>query len=277
MRVGEICFVDTSLLRVGYLCGGPANGRPLLLLHGWPDDATTYDTVAAQLQRAGYRTYAPWLRGFGPTRFLDDSTFRSGEIAAFAQDAVDFADALGLERFDLVGHDWGARAAGVISATHPHRLRHCALLSYAWQPGNLATPALPQLRAFWYQWFMATDRGKAFVSGDRKSFAREMWDTWSPPGWFSDEQFAEVAKSFENPDWPAVTVHSYRVRWQEADPDPRYAVLTARHHEVRSIEVPVLLLQGGDDRAVLPASTEGKEIFYSGGYRREVLDRKSVV
>ncbi|MGX8012795.1 alpha/beta fold hydrolase [Mesorhizobium sp. ORM8.1] len=147
----------------------------MLLLHGWPDDATTFADVVPFLHSAGFRTFAPWLRGFGPTAFLSDATIRSGEIAAMAQDVLDFADALGLERFAVVGHDWGARIVYLLASVCPARLRCCAAMSLGWQPGKLSTPPLEQVKAFWYQWFMATKRGEESVRKDRRAFARFQW------------------------------------------------------------------------------------------------------
>lgn len=269
----DIQFCDTPLLRVAYRVGGPEDGRPALLLHGWPDDATTWDRVAPALHAAGWRTYAPWLRGFGATRFHDAATPRSGEMAALSQDALDFADALGLGRFAVIGHDWGARVAAVLGSTRPERISHCATLSVAWQPGLLPTPPLSQQRAYWYQWFMATARGQAFVREHGKALAREMWDTWSPPGWFDDAEFDAVAAAFANPDWAAITLHSYQVRWQGAEPDPRYAELAKAQVTARSIDVPTLMLQGNADGVALPQLSEGKAPFHSAGYERHVLQR----
>src|SRR5262249_16480662 len=130
----SIQHVETPVLRIAYQAGGPENGEPLLLLHGWPDDATTFDEAAPLLHPAGYRTFPPWLGGFGPTTFLSAATRRSGQIAALAQDALDLADALGLERFAVVGHDWGARIAYLLASVFPERVQRIAVLSVAWQP-----------------------------------------------------------------------------------------------------------------------------------------------
>ena len=200
------------------------------------------------------------------------SSMRSGQISAMAQDALDFVDALGLEGFAVVGHDWGARIGYVLASLYPERITRLAALSVGWRPGELATPPLAQARAFWYQWFMATERGAEFVRKNSKVFARNMWDTWSPPGWFDEPTFERTAKSFENPDWVAITLHCYRVRWGEADPDPAYSDIERRSKAVTEIKVPTLMIQGGDDRCVLPQSTEGAEPFFTGRYRREVLD-----
>lgn len=268
----DLDYCDTPTLRVAYVVAGPQDGRPVLLLHGWPDDATTWDRIAPELHRVGCRTFAPYLRGFGPTRFQSDRTPRSGEIAAMAQDALDFADAIGLDRFGLAGHDWGARITYALAATQPQRVERCAALSLGWQPGPMPTPGFEQARAFWYQWFMATARGADTVRAQRKMFARVMWDTWSPQGWFDEATFDAVAASFENPDWAAVTLHSYRVRWGEAEPDSAHGLLARRALEAPGICVPTLMIQGGDDRCVLPSTSEGRHAHFSAGYERQVLD-----
>jgi pimeloyl-ACP methyl ester carboxylesterase len=264
--------IATSLLEVAYETGGPQEGPPVLLIHGWPDDVRAFDGIAPALQAAGFRTFTPWLRGFGPTRFLAEETPRSGQTAALAADMIEFADALGLGRFAIVGHDWGARIAYFLAAILPERVERIAALSVGWEPGGFATPGLTQARAFWYQWFMATDRGAAVVREKGRDFARFQWETWSPSGWFGDADFAATAAAFDNPDWSQITLHSYRVRWGEAVPDPRYAALEERQKEVRQIAVPTLMIQGGDDRCVLPASTEGKARHFAGPYRRVVLE-----
>jgi len=263
--------ITTRQLEIAYETGGPGDGMPLILLHGWPDDVRTFDLVLPHLHRAGFRTLAPWLRGFGPTRFSSATTMRSGETVAMARDALEFADALGLPRFSIIGHDWGARIAYWLAATAPDRLDRIAALSIGWQPGALATPELPQARAFWYQWFMATENGAEIVRRDGKAFARFQWDTWSPPGWFSETTFAATAAAFDNPDWAEITLHAYRVRWGAAEADPQYDAERRRYAGVDRISLPALMIQGGDDRCSLAASSEGKDARFSGGYRRIVL------
>ncbi len=264
-------FAATPTLRIAYESGGPDNGSPVLLLHGWPDDVRTYDSIAPALQAAGYRTIAPWLRGFGKTSFLSVSTMRSGEIVAMVQDALDLADVLGLGTFAVVGHDWGARIAYTLASVFPERVTRIAAMSVGWEPGGLATPGFEQARQFWYQWFMATERGAEMVRQHGKAFTRFQWETWGPPHWFDDAAFEATAEAFDNPDWPEITLHSYRVRWGEAAPDPRYASLEQRVKAARIISTPTLMIQGGADRCVLPASTDGKERNFTGGYRRHVL------
>jgi pimeloyl-ACP methyl ester carboxylesterase len=265
-------FVTTPTLRIAYESGGPQNGRPLLLLHGWPDDVRTYDAVAPALQAAGFRTIAPYLRGFGPTSFLSADTMRSGEMVAMAQDALDLADVLKLEKFAVVGHDWGARIAYVLAAVFPQRIKRAVAMSVGWQPGELPTPGIEQARKYWYQWFMATARGAETVRRDGRAFARIQWETWAPQGWFDDAQFETTARSFDNPDWADITLHSYRVRWGDAEKDSHYRVLDERTKSARTISVPTLMIQGGADGVTLPESTDGKDKHFTGGYQRKVLD-----
>lgn len=265
-------FATTSILRIAYESGGPDDGAPVLLLHGWPDDAHTWDKVAPALQQAGFRTVAPWLRGFGQTTFLSNDTMRSGEMVAMAQDALDLADALGWQRFSVVGHDWGARIAYVLAIVAPERVTRIVAMSVGWQPGELPTPNFEQARKYWYQWFMATGRGNEVVRNDGKAFARAQWETWAPPGWFTEAEFEKTARSFENPDWAAIAVHSYRVRWGEAAKDPRHEDLDRRAKSAQSIAVPTLMIQGGVDGVTIPSTTENKDKYFTGGYRRVVID-----
>lgn len=271
-RASDMQQVSTSILDIGYETGGAAGGEPVVLFHGWPDDARTYSGITPLLQDAGMQTFVPWLRGFGPTRFRSPDTMRSGDMAAMAQDALDFADALGIGRFSVVGHDWGARIVYLLAAAVPERIHRIAVMSIGWSPGELPTPTLKQAERFWYQWFMATQRGEAFVRAHPKAFARHQWETWSPPGWFSDQAFEDTAASFENPDWVDVTLHAYRVRWGEAAPDPRYAKLQAAANAAKSIAKDTLLIHGASDRCVLPETSEHKEPFFSGAYQRCALE-----
>ncbi|WP_292302545.1 alpha/beta hydrolase [Mesorhizobium sp.] len=264
-------FCDTPLLRVAYSSAGPEDSPPVMLLHGWPDDATAFAGITPHLQAAGFRSVAPWLRGFGQTTFHSAETMRSGEIAAMAQDTLDLADALGVGRFAVVGHDWGARIAYLLASVLPERITCCIAMSLGWQPGAPTTPSLEQARAFWYQWFMATKCGEESIRRNGRAFARFQWDSWSPPGWFDDELFDKVAASFENPDWVEVTLHSYRVRWDEAEHDPRYAELARRQVTAKAISVPTLTLHGDDDRVVPAKSSEAKEGYFTARYDRRLL------
>ncbi|MDG4883389.1 alpha/beta hydrolase [Mesorhizobium sp. WSM4884] len=243
----------------------------MALLHGWPDDATTWRDVA--LSQAGIRTITPWLRGCGPTRFVSPSTFRDGRIEALAKDAFDLMDALEIERFSVMGHDWGARIAYALAAGVPVRLETIAALSLGYSPcGAFRVPPFEQSRAWWYQWFMSADLGAEAVAEDPKGFARLQWETWSPPGWFDDATFEAVARSFENPDWLAITLSNYRSRWRDEARDPRYDELHSKIAATESLDVPTLMIQGAADGTVLTNSAEDKDRLFTNGHRRVVLD-----
>jgi pimeloyl-ACP methyl ester carboxylesterase len=263
----------TDILEIAFLHEGQELERTVLLLHGWPDDATTWLDVARQLSRAGFRTITPWLRGFGPTRFLSNSTFRDGRTEALAQDALDLVNALGIRRFSVVGHDWGARIAYALAAIAPERLEAIVALSLGYSPrGAFPVPSFEQSRAWWYQWFMSVDRGAEAIAKDPKGFARIQWDTWSPQGWFDEATFETVARSFENPDWLEITLSNYRGRWRDEPRDPRYDLLHEKIASTEQLSVPTLMIQGGTDGTVLAKSTENKEKYFTRGYRRIVLD-----
>jgi pimeloyl-ACP methyl ester carboxylesterase len=267
-------LVETAVLEVAVEEGGPADGRPILLLHGWPDAARGWDPVARRLQERGWRTIVPALRGSGATRFRSTETPRDGRGVALTGDALDLMDALGLDRVPVVGHDWGARVAYTLAALAPERVSAIAALALPYQlRGVFTIPPFEQARAFWYQWLMLFEAGAQAVATDPVGFARLQWETWSPPGWFDDEEFDATARSFTNPDWVAVTLNAYRSRFLPDEPrDPRYEPLAHRLAEVEQIATPTLMIQGLDDRCDEPAASADQERFFSGGYRRLVLD-----
>ena len=264
----------TDLLEIAFEEGGPDNGRPVLLLHGWPDASCGWNGIALQLHAGGWRTIAPYLRGSGPTRFLSDQTPRVGAGLAIAQDAVDLADRFALDRFAIVGHDWGARAAYTVAALFPERVTSITALALAYQPKGLFTiPSFDQARRFWYQWFLCTDGGAAKVQANPVEFARIQWETWSPPGWFNAIEFAQAAESFSNPDWSLITRNAYRSRWCEGEAwDSRYDPLQRKLHEVEAISTPTLMIQGASDYCDPPSLSEGLERHFIGGYERVLLD-----
>lgn len=175
--------IQTELLEIAFEDGGPRDGPVALVLHGWPDAPRGWDHVASRLHAVGWRTVIPYLRGSGPTRFLSEETPRVGAGVAPAQDAVDLADVLGLDRFAVVGHDWGARSAYTLTALYPDRVSTVSALALAYQPkGRFAVPSFDQSRRFWYQWFMCVGGGAEKVRADPSGFARIQWETWSPAG-----------------------------------------------------------------------------------------------
>jgi pimeloyl-ACP methyl ester carboxylesterase len=270
--MSELRFVDTPLLRVGYREWNAAGARTVVLLHGWPDSPRCWDAVAPRLAAAGWRVLAPALRGFAPTTFLRADTPRSGQLAALGQDTVEFVTALGLQRPALVGHDWGARAAANACGLAPGIASHLAMLSVGYGTNDPGQPLpLRQARNYWYHWYMATPRGERTVREDRRDFACMMWDTWAAPGWYDPAEFEATAQAFDNPDWPDVVLHSYRHRWGHAPGDPRYAEAEAKLLPAPVLSLPTLVLHGAADPCNEPATSAGKEAFFSGPYRRELL------
>jgi pimeloyl-ACP methyl ester carboxylesterase len=264
--------VKTGLLDIACEIGGPPEGPPVMLLHGWPDDARAWRRVAPKLQEAGFRTIAPYLRGFGPTGFLSAATLRDGRGVALAQDAIDLADALAIPRFAVVGHDWGARAAYSLGALFPERITHIAAISLPFQPlGAFRVPDFAQARRIWYQWFMTSDAGGAAVRADPKGFARIQWETWSPPGWFEGVEFEATAQSFANKDWVDVTLHGYRSRWRPEKVDQRYDGLQRKLESIETLNAATLMIQGDLDNCDAPLRSEGQDRYFTSYYRRALL------
>ena len=266
-------FAETPILRIGYEVAGPLEGFPVVLVHGWPDDVRTWDAVLPHLHRAGFRTIVPWLRGYGPTRFQRNDTFRSGQLVALGQDLVDFAATLGLPRYAVVGHDWGARAAYIASALDDNRIAACVAICVGYgtnHPGQVLS--WRQTQNYWYHWLMATPRGDRLVREDRRAFTRHIWNEWFVAYVPDDAEFERTAVAFDNPDWAAITLHSYRVRWGHADGDPAYAKLEALFDPAPQQRVPTLTLHGAQDPVNLPAMSEGKASFFEGPYERKLID-----
>ena len=265
--------LTTDLLDIRYETGGSRDGLPVLLLHGWPDDVRGWRGVIPHLNHNGFRWVAPWLRGFGPTLFHSLDTIRDGSAVAFVQDAIDLMEHLGWAKFSIVGHDWGARIAYTLAALFPARVSTISALALSYSPGGrFPTPSFEQSRHWWYQWFMTTDRGAEAVRGDPNGFARQQWNTWSPPGWFDNAEFEATAKSFENRDWLNITLNAYRGRWKTEPADGRYDPLRERLGSIETISTPTLMIQGNADMCDPPSESEGQERYFNGGYRRVLLD-----
>jgi pimeloyl-ACP methyl ester carboxylesterase len=260
------------MLDIVYEESGPTNGEPIVLLHGWPDSVRTWDAVIPALVERGYRCLAPSLRGFGATRFLDTAARRSGQATALTQDVKDFVDALGLQSITIVGHDWGAFATYLFAANWPDRVKRIVPMSVGYGINNPnSLPALPQMQAFWYQWFFQTQQATFALERDRRGFCRHIWQEWFAPGNFDQQQFDATAPAWDNLDWVAITLHYYRHRWGSVLGDPQYDALEVSRLLPPQIRVPTRLIHGGSDRCILPATTDGKESMFSGGYERLVL------
>lgn len=263
--------LDTKNLHIEFKETGAQHGQPVLLLHGWPDDASTWDVVSSNLGDRNLRLIAPYLRGFGGTVFRNSGALRTANGAVLAMDAIALMDGLGIERFSVVGHDWGSNIAEALAIGWPARVERMALLSSLPRMGGLKTPSFRQAQRYWYHWFMATERGAEAIERDPYGFARIQWENWSPDGWFDEATFGKVSKSFENPDWVAVTLHSYRVRWGEADPDPESAWLEDRIRETKLLSLPTVYFQGLEDGVNPPELSEDLYRKFSGPFDRIAL------
>lgn len=267
--------LKTSVLDLVYEAWGTSNGSPILLLHGFPDDARSWEEVAGGLSEAGHRVIAPYSRGFAPTRFLSETTPRSGQLAALATDVLELTYALGLERFTLVGHDWGARAAQAVAALYPERVeRLVSFTDYEVAWNDEGFPPYEALHALWYQWVLMSEMGPPLLHADRGGFCRYLWRAWSPTWNFSDEMFEGAAASFDNPDFIEVVLSAYRHgRHEDAASDPRYADLEAQLATGPEITVPTTLLIGADDGIVQPYPDDERwRTHFTGKAGRHLLE-----
>jgi len=270
----EIKRVRTERLDIAYEESGAPNGMPIILLHGFPDDPRTWDGSVPALAKANHRVLVPYLRGYGPTRFLSATTPRSGEQAALGDDLLAFMDALAIERASLVGYDWGGRAACVVAALWPERVR-CLVsiggynihdIARATQPGSAS-----QEHRYWYQWYFHTERGRAGLQANRRELCRLLWELWSPNWKFTDATFERTAQSFDNPDFVDIVIHSYRQRYGVVAGDPMLAAIEQRLAKAPAISVPTIVLHGACDGVMAPEESEGHARWFSGFYRRDVV------
>jgi pimeloyl-ACP methyl ester carboxylesterase len=269
-----VATVRTPTLEIGYEEHGEPAGTPVILLHGFPDDAHAWDTVAPPLAAKGCRVLAPYLRGYGPTRFLDAGAPRMAQQAAIGQDLLDFIDALGLERAALAGYDWGGRAACIAAILAPARVRALVTIGGYNVQNTLAPPqpaSASQERANWYQWYFNTERGRLGLERNRREICRLLWRDWSP-GWrFDDATFEQAAAAFDNPDFVPVVIHSYRHRNRNAPGEPRFDVIERRLAGRPHIEVPSAILHGRDDGVDPPRRSEPHPALFPDGTERHVI------
>ncbi|HEY0287435.1 MAG TPA: alpha/beta hydrolase [Pseudomonas sp.] len=253
---GPLKQIDAGLLNVGYAELGPADGSAVLLLHGWPYDIHSYVDVAPMLAAKGYRVIVPHLRGHGSTRFLSDSTVRSGQQAAVAQDIIALMDALKIDNAILAGYDWGARTANIIAALWPERCKAMVSVN-GYLINNLERNKLPlppmAEHGGWYQFYFATERGRAGLEANRRDLANVVWKFNSPKWNFGKATFDRTADSFENPDYVAIVIHNYRWRLSLAPGEPQYDDIERQLAESPVIAVPTITLDGDSD-GVAPAS-----------------------
>src|SRR2546423_9145760 len=242
--------IRTNVMEIAYEEIGPENGFPVVLLHGFPYDPRAFDEVAPPLAAAGYRVIVPYLRGYGATRFLSTSTMRSGQQAAMGRDVLDFMDALRIPQGILVGFDWGGRAACVVSALWPERVR--GLVScHGYTIQDIAAsvkPAPPeQEHRAWYQYYFHTERGRAGLAANRHDLCKLLWRLWSPNWNFDDATYDQTAVSFGNPDFVNVVIHSYRHRFGYVAGDPAYASVESALAQQPPNPVASNMLQSGGD------------------------------
>jgi pimeloyl-ACP methyl ester carboxylesterase len=253
---GALKQIDAGLLNMGYAEDGPANGAAVILLHGWPYDIHSYVDVAPLLAKAGFRVVVPHLRGHGTTRFLSSTTVRNAQQSVVALDIIALMDALRIDRAILAGYDWGARTANIIAALWPERC--AAMVSVnGYVINNLDRNKLPLPpkveHGWWYQFYFATERGRAGYDANRREFNRLIWQANSPKWAFSDAEFDRAAQSFDNPDHVSIVIHNYRWRLSLAEGEPQYAELERRLASGPVIAVPTITLDGDSD-GVAPAS-----------------------
>ena len=266
-------FARTRSVHIEYEEHGPSDSLPLILLHGFPDSLRTWDRVIDNLKSDRLRILVPHLRGFGATR-VDDPDALSGQTAALAQDVLDFADTLALDRFILVGHDWGARTAYSVAVLAPQRLLGLVALStpYLMFQGKRESP--DQVRAYWYQWYFNTERGRAGFEADPIPFCEYLWPTWSPQWKFTQAELESAKSAWSNPQFVPFVISYYRHRYGNAPGAPAYAKQQAQLDPKPGASLPpqieVLLLFGCGlaDAVNLPASSEGQELWFPGGYER---------
>ncbi len=266
--------VRTPVLEVAYAEHGPSDGPPVILLHGFPDDVHAYDGCVGPLAADGLRVLVPYLRGYGPTRFLSPDTMRSGEQAVLGADLRDFMDALGLRRAILGGYDWGGRAACVVSALWPDRARALVTIN-GYNIQNIATALTPasaeQEWRHWYQWYFNTERGIAGLTANRRDICKLLWRLWSPNWAFDDATYDRTADSFDNPDFVAVVIHSYRHRHRNAPGDPAVAAIEAALAAQPPITVPTICLHGAEDGVGPASGSEHARRHFTHRYERRVI------
>jgi pimeloyl-ACP methyl ester carboxylesterase len=264
----------TPTLEIAYEANGPEDGIPVILLHGFPDDPRAYDGTLGKLEALGCRVLAPWLRGYGPTRFLDTATPRSGQQAALGADLIAFMDALHVESAVLVGYDWGGRAACIVAALWPERCRGLVNVG-AYNIQDIANadqpaPAVEEYR-YWYQWYFNTERGRSGLEQNRRDICRLLWQLWSPTWPFADETFDRTAISFDNLDFVDVIIHSYRHRYGAAPGDPALEWIERRLATQPPIVVSTVVLHGAADTVTPPTGEEEDTAHFLGLIERHVI------
>ena len=270
---GSLKQLEAGVLSVGYAEAGPADGPPVVLLHGWPYDIHTYVDVAPALAAVGYRVLVPYLRGYGTTRFLSGDTMRNGQPSALASDIVAFMDALRIDKATLGGCDWGARTVNIVAALWPERCKATVSVSGyligSQELGKMPLPPKAELE-WWYQYYFATERGRAGYDKYRREFAKLIWQLASPKWNFDNSTFDRSAAAFDNPDHVSVVIHNYRWRLGLAEGEPKYDELEKRLAAFPIITVPTITLEGDANGAPHPDPSAYAKKF-SGKYEHRLI------
>jgi pimeloyl-ACP methyl ester carboxylesterase len=265
--------IDAGVLSVAYAEAGLATGPVAILLHGWPYDIHTYVDVAPLLASAGYRVLVPYLRGYGPTRFLASETMRNGQPSVVAVDVIAFMDALKIEKATIAGCDWGARTANIMAALWPERCKSMVSVSGyligSQEAGKMPLPPAAELQ-WWYQFYFATERGRIGYDKNRHAFAKLIWQIASPKWKFDDTTFDRSAASFDNPDHVSIVIHNYRWRLALADGESKYDALDRKLAEFPVITVPTITLEGDANGAPHPAPASYAKKF-TGRYAHRTI------
>jgi len=271
--LGPLKQIDAGLLNVGYAEMGPSGGLPVILLHGWPYDIHSFVDVAPLLASTGYRVVVPYVRGYGTTRFLSNDTLRNGQPSALAVDTIAFMDALKFQKAILAGFDWGARTANIVAALWPERCKAMVSVSGyligSQEAGKMPLPPKNELQ-WWYQYYFATERGRAGYEKYRHDFAKLIWQIASPKWKFDDATFERTGASFNNPDHVSIVIHNYRWRLSLAEGESKYEDLEKRLAGFPVITVPTITLQGDADGAPRPDPSSYAKKF-SGKYSHRTI------
>jgi len=266
--------IDAGVLNVGYVEAGPADGPVVLLLHGWPYDIHSFVEVMPLLVTAKYRVIVPYVRGYGSTRFLSDATTRNGQPSALARDTIDLMDALKIQKAIIAGFDWGARTANIVAALWPERCK--AIVSVSGylignqEAGRLPLPPKAEYQ-WWYQFYLASDRGRKGYEKYRRDFAKLIWQLASPKWNFEDAAFDRSVAAFDNPDHVNIVVHNYRWRLGIAEGEAKYEELERRLATSPNITVPTITLEGDANGAPHPLPDSYAKKF-SGKYAHRTID-----
>ena len=272
--MGTLKYINAGDLCIAYEESGNVDGTAIILMHGFPYDIRTYDEVTKHLLTENCRIIVPYLRGYGPTKFLSSDTMRSGQQAALAYDLIALMDALSVQKAIGGGYDWGGRACCIVAALFPERIT--GLVSMAgYNIQNIAKysePATPEIEMLnWYQFYFHSERGRLGLAKYRKELCRLLWSNWSPTWKFDDATYDATAISFTNPDFVEIVVHSYRHRYGLADGDPRFENIEQALLKQPAIKVPTIVLDADCD-GVEPFLGTGKDaIYFAGNYERRIV------